>query len=107
MSPAEWSVFITRSAEADLLAIYDYIAERAGAGAAYRFSQSIETYCLDMGTVPERGTRRDDLRPGLRTVGFKRRATVVFELDRQRRKVIILGIYYAGRSFADKFEDEI
>jgi hypothetical protein len=52
-----------------------------------------------MTNSPERGTQRNDLRPGLRTVGYRRRATILFELDQQARKVVILGIYYAGRSF--------
>jgi toxin ParE1/3/4 len=109
MSPAVWSVVITASAEADLVAIYDYIAERAGADIAYRFAQNIEAYCLGMADVPERGTRRDDLRPGLRTVGFRRRATILFQLDRKAQEVVILGIYYAGRNFTpgdDNLEDE-
>ena len=100
MSPTAWSVVVTGSAEADLLAIYDYIAERGGTNAANRFVGSIEAYCLGMANTPERGTRRDDLRPGLRTVGFRRRATILFQLERQARKVVILGIYYAGRNFA-------
>jgi len=32
--------------------------------------------------MPERGTKRDDLRLGLRTVGFRRRAMILFEIDR-------------------------
>jgi toxin ParE1/3/4 len=99
MTPAAWSVVITRSAEADLLAIYDYIAGRSDADIAFRFVQRIEAYCLGMASFPERGTQRNDLRRGLRTVGYRRRATILFELDRQARKVVILGIYYAGRSF--------
>jgi toxin ParE1/3/4 len=110
MSPASWSVVITPSAEADLVAIYDYIAERAGARTAHRFVNGIEAYCLAMTNTPERGTRRDDLRRGLRTVGFRRRATILFHLDRPARKVVILGIYYAGRNLApgeEPSEDEI
>jgi toxin ParE1/3/4 len=101
-----WTVIITESAEADLLAIYDYISERAGEGTALRFLDRIEEYCLGFGTVPERGTRRDDLWPGLRTVGFRRRATILFEVDARVRQVVILGIYYAGRSFGPELADD-
>jgi toxin ParE1/3/4 len=104
MSPAVWSVVITGSAEADLVAIYDYIAERGGADIASRFVARIEAYVLDMANTPERGTRRDDLRPGLRTVGYRRRATILFQLDRQARKVVILGVYYAGRNLTSQDE---
>jgi hypothetical protein len=35
----------------------------------------------------------------LRTVGFRRRATILFEVDHKKRQVVIHGIYYGGRSF--------
>ena len=93
-----FTVAFSASAKADLFAIYDYIAERAGAEIALRFMARIEEYCLGFATMPERGTMRDDLRPGLRTVGFRRRATILFEVDRKARQVVIHGVYYAGRS---------
>ncbi len=95
-----YSVLISAAAEGDLFAIYDYIAQRAGAPTALRFVERIEAYCLGFAEAPERGTRRDDdLRPGLRTVGFERRATILFEVDNEKAAVVIHGIYYAGRSF--------
>ncbi len=93
-----YTVVFSAPAEADLNAIYDYIAERAGAEIALRFIESIEAYCLGFATMPERGTKRDDLRPGLRTVGFRRRATILFQVRRAIRPVAIHGIYYAGRN---------
>lgn len=93
-----YTVIFSAAAEADLFAIYDYIVERAGGAIALRFVEAIETYCLGFAHTPERGTRRDDLRPGLRTVGFRRRATILFEVDRDARRVVIHGVYYGGRS---------
>jgi toxin ParE1/3/4 len=93
-----FTVVISASAKADLFAIYDYIAERAGAEIALRFIERIEKYCLGFANMPERGTKRDDLRPGLRTVGFRRSATILFDVDRKARQVVIHGVYYAGRS---------
>jgi toxin ParE1/3/4 len=100
-----YTVIFSESAKADLFAIYDYIADRAGTAIALSFAERIETYCLDFATAPERGMRRDDLRPGLRTVGFRRRATILFEVRRDARQVVIHGFYYAGRS-PEEFEDE-
>ena len=100
-----YTVIFSAPAEADLFAIYDYIAERAGGAIALRFVESIETYCLDFAQMPERGMRRDDLRPGLRTVGFRRRATILFEVDSAARRVVIHGVYYGGRSL-EGIEDE-
>lgn len=99
-----YSVIITASAEADLLAIYNYIEERAGTAIALRFVDRIEQYCLGFANVPERGTRRDDLRRWLRTVGFRRRATILFEVDDRARQVVIHG-GYAGRSIEGADDD--
>jgi toxin ParE1/3/4 len=92
------TVVFSASAKADLFAIYDYIAERAGGTIALRFIERIEAYCLGFATMPERGMRRDELRPGLRTVGFRRRATILFEVEHTARRIVIHGVYYAGRS---------
>lgn len=100
-----YQVIFSAPAKDDLFAIYNYIAARAGAAIALRFIDRIEEYCNGFETMPERGTRRDDLRPGLRTVGFRRRATILFEVDRRARKVVVHGIYYAGRSFEETEED--
>lgn len=101
-----FKVAFTASAKSDLFAIYEYIADRGGAQTALRFVESIETYCLGFASFPERGLKRDDLRPGLRTVGFKRRATILFEVNGPERRVVIHGIYYTGRSFEGIGEDE-
>ncbi len=46
---------------------------------------------------PHRGKPRDDIRPGLRTVGFRRRVVVAFAvLDRD---VVIVGVFYGGRDY--------
>jgi plasmid stabilization system protein ParE len=51
-----YSVIISGAAEADLLAIYDHIAQRAGSEIAFRFVNDIESYCLGFDLAPERGT---------------------------------------------------
>ena len=101
-------VTFSDAAKADLFAIYDYIADHAGPRIAGAFVDRIEAYCLAFAQAPERETRRNDLRPNLRTVGFRRRATILFEVDRCQRCVVIHGVYYAGRNFetADDSEDE-
>jgi hypothetical protein len=42
----------------------------------------------------------------LRTVGFQRRATILFEVDPRARRVVIHGVYYGGRSFERDPNDE-
>ena len=73
-------VLFAPEAQADLLKLYDDIADYAGAERARRYTDRIVAYCLGLGTFPERGARRDDLRPGLRVSGFRRRVAVAFHI---------------------------
>jgi toxin ParE1/3/4 len=73
-------VVFSPEARDDLLQLYDYIAARSGPARARSFTERIFSYCLGFGTFPQRGTRRDDLRPGLRVVGFARRVTIAFHI---------------------------
>jgi toxin ParE1/3/4 len=97
-------VVFSPEAQADLLALYDYIADQASATTALRYVTRIERYCLGFDIAPERGTRRDDLRPGLRTIGFERRATIAFHVE--GRTVTIDRILYGGRSLERTFHEE-
>jgi toxin ParE1/3/4 len=65
-------------AEADLAAIYVYIRDHASQGIAQGYVQRIMAYLAGFDMFPERGTRRDEIRPGLRIVGFERRVTIAF-----------------------------
>ena len=89
-------------AEADLFALYNYIADNSGPVRAADYIARIEAACMKLATFPKRGTRRDDLAPGIRTVGFERRATIVFRVDRD--VVRIVRVFYAGRDFEGMFE---
>ena len=74
----KYRVVFRPRAEADLFALYRHIAGEAGHGIAGRYIDRIEAACLALESFPHRGTRRDDIRPGIRMIGFERRATIVF-----------------------------
>ena len=83
----------------------DRIAGKASTGVAARYVDSIVNYCEGLRTFPQRGTSRDDLRPGLRTLGYRRRVTILFEVAGD--VVTVLGVYYGGRDYeADLRGDE-
>jgi toxin ParE1/3/4 len=82
-------------AQGDLFSLYSYIAEQSGHPRAIGYIDRIEKYCLGFELAGERGSRRDDLRPGLRIVGFERRVTIAFHVDDEA--VTIDRIFYAGR----------
>jgi toxin ParE1/3/4 len=97
-----YQVIFAPEANAHLVSIYRHIASKASPTIAERFTAGIVDYCEGFSTFPHRGTKRDDLRPGLRTIGFRRRVTVAFtvELD----SVTILGVFYGGQNYEDTFE---
>lgn len=84
-------------AEADLFGLYRHIVEEAGEAAAGTYIDRIEVACRALEVFPERGTRRDDIRPGIRTMGFERRATIVFQV--KRMEVTIVRIFYGGQDY--------
>jgi toxin ParE1/3/4 len=84
-------------AEADLFALYRYIRDEAGHGVAGAYIERLETACLGLETFPERGQRRDDIREGIRTVGFEGRATIVFQV--RKTEVVIVRIFYGGQDY--------
>ena len=90
-------VVFRREARDDLANIQRVIRERAGVQTARNHIARIRAYCQRFEVASERGTRRDDLRPGIRTVGFERRITIVFAVG--EREVAILRIFYGGRDF--------
>lgn len=50
--------------------LWDYIAKANAPAAADRYLETIFDYCDGLVAFPFRGTARDDLRPGLRTISF-------------------------------------
>jgi toxin ParE1/3/4 len=44
---------------ADLVSLYDHLAEAASPARALAYVVQVHAYCLDFATFPERGTRRD------------------------------------------------
>lgn len=69
-----------------------------------RYVDSIVDYCENLWTFPHRGTRRDDLRPGLRTLGYRRRVTILFEVSDDT--VNIIGVFYGGQDYEAALRDD-
>lgn len=96
----KYTVRFAPEAQQQLDAIEDYIALASGYPAvAEQFVDDIVAYCESFETFPERGTQRDDLLLGLRTVGYRRRVTIAFRVDTTNRSIVILGAFYGGQDF--------
>ncbi|MDX2145074.1 MAG: type II toxin-antitoxin system RelE/ParE family toxin [Rhodospirillaceae bacterium] len=98
-----WRIRYHDNAQSDLLNLQTWIEDKAGPSRADDYIDSILDYCDGFTTFPLRGTRRDDLYPGLRTVGFKRKITIAFTVNDD--DILIWRILSAGRNIEDVIED--
>lgn len=92
-----FEVILDEKAIQDLDNLAAHIAQRASPSVALGFIERIEAKCESLACFPERGTLRDDLGASLRTFGVERRATVLFKVEKRKRRVVVLGVYYGGR----------
>jgi toxin ParE1/3/4 len=58
-----------------------------------------------LATFSKRGTRRDGIESGLRTIGFERRVTIAFRVLADDT-VEIVTITYAGRDFESRLRSK-
>ena len=94
-----YTVVFTPEAEEDLASLFHHIVGEASPDMAARCTGEIVGYCEGLRDFPHRGTRRDDVRPGLRVTNYKRRAVIAFAVADATQRVAILGIYYGGCDF--------
>lgn len=78
-----------------------HIEAESGIRRATSFVDRLIDYCNGLSTFPERGTRRDDITPGLRLLGFRRRATIAFTVE--PHAVVVQGIFYGGQDVEAAF----
>jgi len=95
----KFEVVFRAIAEADLFGLYDYVTEQSGGEIASAYIDRIENACTALETFPERGVRRDDIHRGLRILGFERRVAIAFKIDKKRREVVVIRIFYGGRAY--------
>jgi toxin ParE1/3/4 len=91
------TVIFSPEAEAQLAGIFRYIAAEASPSIAKQFTDDIVTYCETLSDFPDRGTKRHDLRIGMRVAGFRRRVAIAFVVE--PAKVIIAGIFHGGQDY--------
>jgi toxin ParE1/3/4 len=97
------AVVVSGAAEAQLDALHAYISEQAGEFRADAFISRVVSFFNSLAIFSERGTRRDDLRPGVRVIGYRRRAAIAFTVEPDA--VVILGIYYGGQDYEAAFAE--
>lgn len=100
----ERTVKISDHAEADLVSLYHFSARRSGDARAFAFIERIYTHLESYRFSAARGSLRDDVRPGLRVVGFEKRVSIAFVVE--NGEVIILHIFYGGQNWMDEFASD-
>jgi plasmid stabilization system protein ParE len=98
-----YRVIYSPEAEAQLVALYFYISAAASPEIAAKYTEDIVRQCEDLATFPLRGTVREEIRPGLRTVGYKKRVTIAFDVTESQ--VTVHGIFYGGQNFEIALRD--
>jgi toxin ParE1/3/4 len=95
-------VVFSDEADANLRDIGHYIAKKKSTRIAEEYLTRIILACNDLRTLPHRGTKRDDLLTGLRTIGFERSVTIAFRVLGET--IDIVAIFYGGRSLELYFQ---
>jgi toxin ParE1/3/4 len=90
-------VAFSPKAEIQLQQMEAYLANRFYPGNVRRYMDRLMECCLDLGKAPHRGRTREDLRPGLRVIGFERKASIYFTVVGEQ--VFIISVLYGGRTF--------
>ena len=90
-------VIFSPEAQEQLVSLYRYVAVAASPEIAERYTNSIVAYCESLKDFPLRGTRRDDVRPGIRITNYKKRAVIAFAVEAEQ--ISIIGIYYGGQDY--------
>jgi toxin ParE1/3/4 len=85
-----------------LFQLFDWISAASSVNIAGRYADSLEKACLALDLASERGHKRDDVRPGLRIIGFERRVTIAFEVGADT--VTILRLFYGGQNWEEQFQ---
>lgn len=77
--------------------IQAYIAKTGGEATARRFVGNAFRHMEGFATAPHRGSLREEIRPGLRLVGWRRKLSIAFVVDNAALTVTVLAVYYRGR----------
>ena len=82
-----------------------YAANAAPREFAERYPGATVTYCEGFRDFPHGGTRRDDVRPGLRITNYRKRAVIAFDVN--GAQVSIIGVFYGGQDHESVLQSEL
>lgn len=92
-----YKLIFSPEAEQQIIELHTYITREGGQLNADRFTGELLDYLEGFTTFPERGNRRDDIRPGMRITHFRHRTIIAFAVTEEQ--TLIAGIYHGGQSY--------
>lgn len=100
-----YAVVFAPRAIRQLADLYSYIADRSGEARSESYVGAIVADCQALSNFPERGNKRDDIRPNLRVKGYARRVSIAFSVNAASAAVAIHGVFYGGQDFETLLRD--
>jgi toxin ParE1/3/4 len=88
-------VRLSDGAEDDLFELAIWIGEQADRDTARIFVTRIREACDRLTSFPNRGTPRDDILPGLRSISFEKRTTIFYSVNND--EVVVIHVLHGGR----------
>ena len=99
-----YRIRLMHEAEADLQLLYQGLVDRGASPATARgYINRIIGYVHGLDTFPKRGSLRNEVRQGLRVIGFERRVSIAFVVEDEAQEVVVLRILYGGQELG--FDD--
>ncbi|MFU9137185.1 type II toxin-antitoxin system RelE/ParE family toxin [Erwinia tasmaniensis] len=92
-----YQVIFAPEAEAQVKALWRYLADVAGAATAASYTDGVLSYCESLSLFPHRGNARDDLLTGLRVTNYRKRTIIAFLVE--DGQVRIVGVWYGGQNY--------
>jgi plasmid stabilization system protein ParE len=97
MSPRRFRVTTSPAARADLIELREYIALKSSRRTAANYIRRLKQFSAELAIAPHRGENHEHLRPGLRSIGFEDRVSILFAVFDDERTVEIESFLYGGR----------
>lgn len=91
-------VRLSPEAQTDLVKIHSYVIRKSGSAVtADRYIERVGAFLASLNVFPERGTVRNEVRSGLRIIGFERSASIAFVVEHD--DVVVLRVLVKGQEF--------
>jgi toxin ParE1/3/4 len=99
MSPRRFRIKTSPEARADLKELREYIALKSSRRTAAKYIRRLKKFSGELAIAPHRGESHEHFRPGLRSIGFEDRVSILFAVFDDERVVEIESFLYGGRQY--------